>query len=157
MGKQYQVVGPLGQFTTMSPTGKARLYFYRGAMVPQDAPQPEIDHHLSVGLIAEVGDDPYRTPVDGNGVDTPVGEPTGGDERSSGDGDSGHQDDSKDDANSDVEAKRAAARAKLPADGSAPAGNASHEVWVEYAVAKGYDRAEVEKSSRDDLKALFKN
>ncbi len=54
-----------------------------------------------------------------------------------------------------AEERRAAARAKLPEDGSAPKGSASQEVWAEYAVAQGYDRAEVEKASRDDLRALF--
>jgi hypothetical protein len=57
----------------------------------------------------------------------------------------------------EVEARREAARAKLPADGSAPHHNAGEDVWREYAVVKGYDRDTVEKSSKEDLKALFKS
>lgn len=56
-----------------------------------------------------------------------------------------------------VESARAAARAKLPADGSPPHGNASHEVWVEFAVAQGMDRAEAEKATSDELRDALKS
>jgi len=61
-----------------------------------------------------------------------------------------------DDEDAAKEQERAAARSKLPQDGSAPKGNASQQVWAEYAVAQGYDRAEVEKADRDDIRDLFK-
>lgn len=49
----------------------------------------------------------------------------------------------------------AEARAKLPADGSAPALSAGKPVWVEYAVAQGMDRQAASEASKDDLiKAL---
>ncbi len=62
--------------------------------------------------------------------------------------------DSKD-ADAAAEAKRADARAKLPADGSAPDGRASEAVWVEYAVAQGLDRAEAEKAGKEELRKLL--
>lgn len=56
----------------------------------------------------------------------------------------------------EVEAKRAAARAKLPGDGSAPDGRAGEDVWREYAVKQGMDRVEVEKASKADLVGALK-
>lgn len=57
----------------------------------------------------------------------------------------------------DAEAKRADARRQLPQDGSAPDGRKSDAVFVEYLVARGYDRAEVEKASGADLRRLAKD
>lgn len=59
--------------------------------------------------------------------------------------------------NPEAETRRAEARAKLPADGSAPHANAGEPVWVEYAVKEGVDRAEAEKAGKDELRKLFAN
>ncbi len=53
-----------------------------------------------------------------------------------------------------VEQKRADAKAKLAELGGTPDGRASNEVLVEYLVGKGYDRAELEKSDRAELRKL---
>lgn len=53
-----------------------------------------------------------------------------------------------------VEQKRAEARAKLAELGGTPDGRSSDTVLVEYLVGKGYDRAELEKSDRNELKKL---
>jgi hypothetical protein len=55
------------------------------------------------------------------------------------------------------EQARADAKAKLPADGSAPDGRAGKDVWVEYAVSKGMDRDEAEKADKADLVAALKS
>src|SRR4051812_20324649 len=57
-----------------------------------------------------------------------------------------------DDPEAAKEQERAAARSKLPEDGSAPKGNASRQVWVEYAVVKGYDRDAMEGADRDEIR-----
>jgi hypothetical protein len=55
----------------------------------------------------------------------------------------------------EAEAKRVAARQKLAEMGGAPDGRSSHDVWVEYAVQQGIDRAEAEASSKDDLRGAL--
>lgn len=65
-------------------------------------------------------------------------------------------DTSKAKADAELADKRAAAKAKLPADGSAPHGNASKDVWVEYLAGKGYLYDELVKQEPADLKALAK-
>ncbi|MEU4558536.1 hypothetical protein AB0F72_09100 [Actinoplanes sp. NPDC023936] len=55
-----------------------------------------------------------------------------------------------------VEAKRAAARARLPEGGAEPDGRASKDVWVEYLAAKGYDYDELVKQEKPDLQKLAK-
>lgn len=47
----YRITGPLGMFTTVTPSGVQKVTLYQNALVPADAPQAEIKHHLSVGLI----------------------------------------------------------------------------------------------------------
>lgn len=53
-----------------------------------------------------------------------------------------------------TEAKREAARAKLPEDGSAPDGRASQEVWAEFMVTQGSAYEDVKGVSKQELKAL---
>jgi len=54
--KTYVVTAELALFTTGTHTGPMKLYYYKGAPVPEDAPQAEIDHHLAVGLITATGE-----------------------------------------------------------------------------------------------------
>jgi hypothetical protein len=43
-----------------------------------------------------------------------------------------------------------------PTGDEKPAGNASHDEWVAYAVSQGVDQDEAEAKSRDELRDLFK-
>jgi hypothetical protein len=161
-GKRYQVVGAAALLTQDSVTGPMTVHVYRGAVVGPGARPEEIRHNLSVGLLAEI-------PADGAaGVDA-AGVPLVDGQRTVGGGEPGGPEQpaapapavepSKTDgeqAGDAAAARRDAARAKLPADGAAPDGRASKDVWVEYAVAAGYDRATVEATDRDEIKALFK-
>ncbi len=52
-------------------------------------------------------------------------------------------------------AEQEAARAKLPADGSAPAEYAAKAVWVEFAVRNGVDRASAEAATKAALIAAM--
>ena len=51
----YQVTGPCVIVTSAGPAGGQRITLYAPAMLPPDVPQAEIEHLLSVGLIAKVG------------------------------------------------------------------------------------------------------
>lgn len=55
MAKQYEVVGAVASAVTGTSQGSKLLYFYQGAVLPDDISQESIDHLLSVGLIAVVG------------------------------------------------------------------------------------------------------
>jgi hypothetical protein len=59
-------------------------------------------------------------------------------------------------ADADLAEKRAAAKAKLPADGSAPDGRLGQPVWVEYLVSKGSNYDDVQSVDKDQLVALAK-
>lgn len=134
--KQYQVVGECAYVTVDTAVGRAKTLLYKGAPVSADA--PELQHLLAAELVAQVGGDV------GPGVNAagelgpaeppPVVTPSG------------------DVVDPEVEVRRAEAKAKLPADGSAPDGRASAEVWIEYAVAQGLDRGEATKAGKDELR-----
>lgn len=141
----YQVVGECAYVTVDGRQGHQKVLMYRGAVLPEGA--PEIGHLLDMKLIEKVGDDDSAgvNAVGGVGAAESVEGPGGGSVVSSAPV-TGQSDDEK------TEAKRAAARAKLPADGSAPHHNAGKDQWVEYAVGKGVDRAEAEKVSVAELR-----
>ena len=87
----YQVTGACVIVTTSSPVGPQKITMYAPALLPPDVPQREIDHLLSVGLIAEVGAKAPAAapavPADGQGGEggseppgpTPGGKPSQGD------------------------------------------------------------------------------
>lgn len=145
---QYQVIGHVALVDTATDAGLTRVYLYRGAFLPGDVKAEQIAHLLDVNLIAKVpgdttgGTDATGAAVHGEGK-AAVQTATGG----------------KPGTPEDIEAdgKRAAAKAKLPQDGSAPDGRAAHEVWIEHAVAKGYSYDEASKQSKADLVELLKD
>jgi topoisomerase IA-like protein len=55
-----------------------------------------------------------------------------------------------------AKAKKAKAETPEPDAPEQPAGNASHDEWVAYAVSQGVDQDEAEAKSRDELRDLFK-
>ena len=140
---RYQVVGECAHVTVGTPSGPMVTLLLKGALLPDAVTAERLEHLLSVNLIA---------PLDGVEPIMPVSGPILN-EQDGGTVDGGLPEVDGEEAAKEQE--RAAARSKLPPDGSAPRGNASHDVWVEFAVLKGYDRAEVEKTDRDDIKALF--
>jgi hypothetical protein len=138
MAKTYVVVGQCAHVTVDTPTGPALNLLYKGATVPDSATPQQIEHLLSVKLIAEVNDVPANEVTgDGSDAKNPVVPDA--------------------DVDPDVLARRQAAAAKLASDGSAPHSNAGKDVWVEYAVVKGMDRAEAEKADKADLIAALKS
>jgi hypothetical protein len=132
----YRVVAECAHVST---EGGLKL-IYKGAPVPPDQDPKRLKHLLDTGLIAAVGEaelapnaavvsDEYAT-TGGAKIDVESGQ-------------------------AEIDRRREAAKAKLPADGSAPDGRAGHEVWVEFAVARGLDRDEATKASKDDLKSAL--
>lgn len=127
---------------------------YKGAFVPDDCDPDRLKHLVDTGMVKEVGsaDDTALAP---NAAIVPEENATTGGQRLGPDGsvkprvDGG--DGSGDKADPKVQARRDAAKAKLPADGSKPDGRSGDQVFVEYLVGKGYDRAELEKADRVTL------
>jgi hypothetical protein len=164
MTDRYQVVGECAHVNVVGIGGVASVQLiYKGAFVPEGIDAARLKHLVDSGLVAKVEGEPIapnaaieQDPNTGAPLKaTPaVGRPDSG-----GDGVHAELTDEQRQAqrkaaedNDAVEQKRAAARAKLPADGSAPHHNAATEVWIEYAVKQGLDRAESEKASKEDLR-----
>lgn len=150
---EYQVVGQCAHVTTYAIDGGKRTeLLYKGSTVPQSATEKEIKHLLSLKLIEAVGGEPFgthevgavaggdvRTGLDGKPVQSAepgVGQPLTSDEEK---------------AAAEIAERRAAAKAKLPADGSAPDGRASQAVWVEYLTAQGGSYDDLAKADKADL------
>lgn len=149
----YQVVAECVYATVESPYGMTRQLLLKGALIPGGA--QEVEHLVRSGMVAKVGGDD-ETGVNALGslgaaetdqgaagsvvTSSPAAAPSPAEST----------------ADDKVEAARESARAKLPADGSAPHPNAGEAVWVEYAVGQGTDRAEAEKVGKQALVELFK-
>lgn len=152
---QYQVVGHAAHATVDGPHGRIRTLLMRGALVPGDA--PEVPHLLSVGLIAPVGQAVGETAPAPTSTAVAGGTPGEGSETPAGSGQQAAPDGQSPGPDPEVEEKRAAARAKLPTDGTAPDGRAGQAVWVEYLVTKGYDYDALKNEEKDALRDLASN
>jgi hypothetical protein len=153
----YQVVAECAHVTVSSPSGRVQTLLLKGALVPADA--PELGRLLSIGYVANTSPDETGG-VDANGVpaaaytadvpapvtSTPV-EVEGG---TVADGSGGSV------VDPEVAERRAAARSKLPSDGSAPDGRAAKDVLVEWLTDKGYSYDELAKHEKSELVDLVK-
>nr|WP_221374393.1 hypothetical protein [Actinoplanes polyasparticus] len=154
----YQVVGQCAHVTTLNVDGGKRSeLLYKGSIVPDSATAKEIEHLLSLRLIAPMGGEllgthevgavaggDIRTGLDGNlvqSVEPGVGQPLTSEEEK---------------AAAELAERRAAAKAKLPANNDEPDGRASKDVWVEYLAANGYDYDELVKQDKAELQKLAK-
>lgn len=149
----YQVTAECVYATMDSVYGMTRQLLYKGALIPGDA--KEIEHLVAGGMVAKVGGDDETgvNALGGIGV-AESDEGAAGSVVTSGPIEPEFPSVGAPDER--VEAVREAARAKLPADGSAPHANAGEPVWVEYAVKQGTDRAEAEKAGKSALVELYK-
>ncbi len=145
MTARYQVVGECAHAVVTDVSGvSAMQLLYKGAFLPDNVDPDRLKHLLETGLAVEVEDeDDAIAPNAAVAQDGNVGIPSLNQ--------AGIVDEDP-----EVAAKRAEAKAKLPADGSAPDGRASKDTWVEYAVAQGMDREEAEKADKSDLVAALK-
>ncbi|MET8278270.1 hypothetical protein [Micromonospora sp. NPDC005174] len=166
MAKRYQVVAECAHVTTSTTGVRSQVLLYKGAFLPDDVEPERLTFLLDGGFVAEEGDTPVapnaaveqdpRSGADSVTPDVLRGEKPAEDERPSSDVseqvaavaiDEGSIDKAAvaPGVDPEVEQKRAAARAKLPADGSAPKSSHGIDVWVEYLVGQGYDYAQVSK------------
>lgn len=174
----YRVTAAAVTATVNGFNGPTVRTFYRSAILPPEVSPQQIEHLLAVKLISpvEVGE-PSVTVAGQQVTEPPVQQPV-----STGDatdatvlGDTGARADQGDttppdgagaepdgddsgstEQDSDVEAKRAEARSKLPADGSLPDGRAGQPVWVEHLVGKGYGYEALVKEDKAELVKIAK-
>ncbi len=165
MGDRYQVTGECAHVVVTDHTGVSAVnLLYKGAFLPDGVDEKRLKHLLDTGLVGKVDGEPLAPnaaiSAQAAGLDNPAGsnrDPEGGEAS-----DSVHppvltaeQEEAQRQAlteSAETQRRRDAAKAKLPADGSAPHHNAATEVWVEYAVKQGLSREESEKASKEDLK-----
>jgi hypothetical protein len=158
--KRYVVTGEYVTMTTADPASGQRvlLGFYRNALLPEDLEDRAVEHHLSTGQIKAVSlnDDGSITDYEDERQTNPpeitdgLGEPnTNAQVTTPDDGDkvSGQP----------VTTEPTKAEVVAGDDVPEPRKNADRADWVDYAVSKGGDRAEIEekKVSRADLIATW--
>ena len=161
MGIIYQVIAECAHATISTPYGRVVQLMYKGALIPADA--PELPRLLGMGFVAKLGNDENTT----GGVDA-TGTPSGAytirvpasvtstpvtvvtDATGKGTGNVAGA------ADTESDGARAAAKAKLPTDGSAPHPNAGQPVWVEYHVARGSRYEDVVNADKAELVDLAK-
>lgn len=166
MTDTYQVVAECAWATVNTASGQSKALLYKGALVPADA--PELQFLLDGGFVAKVGGDETggvdasgRTLIEVHGgsarkntaraaTTTPGSEPG-----PTPAGPAATEAEAK--AAAELAAKREAAAAKLPEDGSAPHANAGEAVWVEYLVRNGYDFDAIKDTDKPGLKSLAEN
>lgn len=141
---RYQVVGHVAHVKVNSPRGPVWTLLPRGGIVPQDADPDRLRHLLSVKLIAPAGVWPDSEP----GWDGPLlAQPDPAPEATT----------PVPVVDEETAARREAARAELPPDGSPPPGNAKSPVIVEYLAGKGWDYDALVREDRAGLLALLKS
>jgi hypothetical protein len=155
MGKQYQVVGAAALVTQQTVNGPMKSLLYAGHVLGPGYTEAEIAHNVAGGLIREIGGDDDLIAAIEFGANHPRSQVLTAEHPVADTGETVETgetvvDDSQPIAN-ETDADRAAAKAKLPTDGSAPKANAAQAVWVEYAVAKGYGFDASKGATRDEL------
>jgi len=147
--KRYQVIGECAHVVVTDHSGVSAVnLLYKGAFLPNGVDTDRLQHLLTTGLVAEVGEGeeiaPNASVVQDPTVGIPPQQPTGPSDDSKTDDSTGRT--------AELTAEQQAARAKLPADGSAPHHNAGADVWIEYAVAQGLSREEASKVTKEELR-----
>ncbi len=157
----YQVVAECAFVTLDGPTGRFQTLMYKGALVPEGA--PELERLIDSGHVKKVGGEVTgglnSDGVPDGGLDGSVHEgltttpvPKSDEQLAEEKAEAERQK-----AEQDVAEKRAAAQAKLPADGSLPDGRAGRDVWVEYLVRDGASYDDVKDADKADLMELAKS
>lgn len=128
----YQVVGATVIVEVDTPEGRQLRHFYPPAILPDGVPAPMLEHLLSVGLIAPIGDEPE--PGDPDGAPADPGDPTGAAAGEGAPADPGDPTGAVDEQ---------------------PARSASKADWVAYATGHGLTLEEAEALTRDGLVDRF--
>lgn len=179
MGARYQVIAECAHVPVTDHSGvKATHLLYKGAFLPDGVDPKRLKFLVDGGFVedtssapiapnASVDQDPARG-LDSVTTEALRGEPAESRDDSGSDvsgkvADAVRAESGVDKAveapreasdDSEVEARRADARAKLAELGGTPNGRSSDAVMVEFLVGQGYDRAAVESADRSELKSL---
>jgi hypothetical protein len=160
MADRYQVIAECAYVKTSDAAGVSWRLYEKGALF--DGNTPNLQHLLDNGYAAKVGGEAAGG-VDASGIpsgayefEVPEGITTTPVVKSEEQRKAEAEADANYRAAADLAEKRAAAKAKLPEDGSAPDGRASKDVLVEYLAGKGYDYSELSKHEKAELIDLAK-
>jgi hypothetical protein len=157
----YQVIAECAHATVNDPLyGRTMQLLLKGALIPDGT--PELPHLLAVGMVAPVHGETGGLNADGVpsaalGVQVPAGvtsTPVEVTDEQRQAAEQARADAEQATADAEVEARRAAARAKLPEGGALPDGRASKDVWVEWLVAAGSRYEDVVGVDKGDLVEL---
>lgn len=154
MSDRYQVVAECAYVKTSDSAGTSWRLYEKGALINGDT--PNLQHLLTNNYVVKVGGeatggvDAAGVPSGAYEVEVPSGITTtpvevDGEKKAA---------DAAAKAAAEVDEKRAAARAKLPTDGSAPKSSHGQDVWVEYLVANGSAYDDVAKADKAELMKL---
>lgn len=179
MSARYQVVAECAHVVVVDHSGvKATHLLYKGAFLPDEVDPDRLKFLIAGGFVAKEGDVPVAPNASVqqdtmSGLDSVTADQLRGEPAPDGAGESSDVSGTVADAaveegsiakaaeppreassDSEAEARRADARAKLAELGGTPDGRSSDAVMVEYLVGKGYERNEVEKADRTELKSL---
>jgi hypothetical protein len=173
----YEVIAECAHVTVMEPGDiSVTKLLYKGAPVPDGVEPKRLKHLIDSHLVAEVGKVPLAPNASVSqdpaaGLDSvtrdlltgkPAAERTVPSDVAAAVAETAVNEGSVDKATiapgaeGEFAERRAAAKAKLPSDGSAPDGRASKDVLVEYLATKGYLFEELVKQEPAELKALVK-
>jgi hypothetical protein len=123
----YRVAAPYVIAKTVTSDGPQMKGLYKGALVPDDVSEEWLAHHLRKKLIEKVGQAaPAPAPVP---APTPVKEPV---------------------------VEKPKQETPTPATPPESGPGSGQKAWVDYAVARGRDRAEATAMPRDDLIAALR-
>lgn len=135
---RYQVVGECAHVVVTDVSGVSSMtLLYKGAPIPDDIDPARLTHLLDAGLVVEVAGEPIAP-------NAPVGP-----------GSEVQQVGPDDEVDADEAKRRADAAGKLDEIGGAPDGRHSEDVWVEFAVRQGFDRAEAKRAGKDELRKVL--
>lgn len=179
MGARYQVIAECAHVPVTDHSGVTATHLlYKGAFVPEGIAPERLKFLVDGGFVAETGTEPIApnaavpqdatVGLDGITAATLAGEPPADSGLSGSDvsgtvADAVRAESGVDKAaeapreasdTAEAEARRADARTKLAEMGGVPNGRSSDAVLVEFLVGKGYQRGEVEKADRAELKSL---
>ncbi len=161
MSEQFQVTAECAHVTTARDGVRTQVLMYKGAFLPEGVDAEQLKFLVDGGLVSKVGDVPLA-PNASVEQDPRTGADSVTPERLQGKSDADiaaaraeeAEAAQQSKADAEVEERRAAARRKLAEIGGKPDGRSSEAVMVEYLVANGYDRGEVEKADKGELKNL---
>ncbi|WP_250029790.1 hypothetical protein [Paractinoplanes maris] len=160
MSDRYQVIAECAYVKTSDMAGVSWRLYEKGAVFSGDT--PNLQHLLDNGYAAKVGGeatggvDAAGIPSGAYEVEVPEGVTSTPVAKTEEQLQAEREAEANFRAAADLAEKRAAAKAKLPANNEEPDGRASQAVWVEYLVARGSNYDDVKDADKAELQKLAK-